>query len=1153
MSRPEATFVCSRSRCGLLFIGKKDYFKTDRKPGIRATHSMTKTYPRLIEKIDAFTRKYYGNQMLKGGIYFLAIGLGVLLVAATLEYFGQFSSTVRMVMFFGLAAMFLLLFIRYIAIPGLRLLKLGKLISHEEASRMIGKHFPQIDDKLLNTLQLKALADANPGDTSLLEAGIDERIEELKPVTFSSAIRFGDNKKYLKYVLPPLALGVILLIISPAILTEGTRRIVSYDVDYKPKAPFDFDVLNPSLQVPLNEDFELQVRAVGGYVPQSMSMDLGGKTFRLKPTGNGEFSYTFRKVRQEVPFRLMADGFYSENLLLEVLPTPRVVNFQIALDFPAYLGRSPEMINNAGNLTVPEGTTAQWRFSTNNADELFLSFPDTTLELHSERQSFEYNKRITNHARYRVAVSNALLGSRDTMDYRIEVIKDAYPKIAVESSVDSTDERRVYFGGSISDDYGLRALKFHYTITGSDGTSRSESQDISITGRDAQEFFHYLDFGKMNLSPGDEVTYYFEVWDNDGVNGSKSARSTSRSFKAPSMEEMEAQRDQTAESMKERFEQSLKKAAELQKSLDEFNKNLLQKDETNWQDKKQIEDILKQQKDLQKEVEELQKDRKSLQQNRDEYSETNENILKKQEQLQKMFDELMSDEMKDLYRKLEELMEEMDRKKLLEEMENFQMSTQELEKELDRTLEIFKQLEFEQKFEQTMDKLEKLAEEQEKLSEESKSGDKDSEDLKKEQDKLNEEFDRVKEDLKDLEKKNSELERPMDIPDTEDQKEDIDKNMEDASEQLDKNKKNKASGPQQDAADGMKKMQQKMESAMSAQQSQSAMEDMAALRALLENILQLSFDQEDIMENLRYVEKDDPKYVEYGRRQKKLQDDGRMVEDSLFALSKRVPQIESVVNEEISAINRNVKKALDDIGERQTSQATSRQQYTMTSYNNLALLLDEALKQMQMAMANQMPGTGNCENPGGSGAKPSSGNMSKLQEQMGKRLEELQKAMEKGQKPGKGKPGMGDQGMSMELAKMAAEQAAIRKEIEKMSRELNQRGKGEGKGLEDAAKKMEDLERDLVNQEITRQTLERQQDIMIRLLESEKAQREREYDDKRESDSPKPYEPVEPEEYLEYQRKKAREIEFLRTVPPELKPYYKNRVNDYFLNFERTL
>ncbi len=378
--------------------------------------------------------------------------------------------------------------------------------------------------------------------------------------------------------------------------------------------------------------------------------------------------------------------------------------------------------------------------------------------------------------------------------------------------------------------------------------------------------------------------------------------------------------------------------------------------------------------------------------------------------------------------------------------------------------------------------------------------------------------------------------------------------MKDSSEKLEQGKKNKASESQEGASEEMEEMAEQMESAMQSAQAQSAQENMEDLRALLENIIQLSFDQEGVMENLKVIERDDPAYVDAGRKQRKIKDDSQMVEDSLFALSKRVPQIESIVNEEISAINKNIGKALEDIGERRTANATSRQQYVMTSYNNLALLLDEALKQMQMAMANQMPGKGNCEKPGGQGKNPSSGKMGKMQEEMGKKLEEMMKQMEKGQQQGGNKPGfkpgMGNQGMSKEIAKMAAEQAAIRREVERMAQELNQKGKGEGKGLQDIAQEMEEMEKDLVNQEITRESLKRQEDIMIRLLESEKAMREREYDDRRESNSPGEYEPSNPENYLEYKRQKSREVELLRTVPADLKPYYRDKVNDYFLNFE---
>src|SRR5690554_4027600 len=95
---------------------------------------MTQTYNALIEKLDAFTRKYYANQIIRGAIYFVGIGLAAFLVSAILEYFGRFSSPVRAVLFFGIVVGLLLLFIRFILIPAFKLARMGKLISHDEAS-----------------------------------------------------------------------------------------------------------------------------------------------------------------------------------------------------------------------------------------------------------------------------------------------------------------------------------------------------------------------------------------------------------------------------------------------------------------------------------------------------------------------------------------------------------------------------------------------------------------------------------------------------------------------------------------------------------------------------------------------------------------------------------------------------------------------------------------------------------------------------------------------------------------------------------------------------------------------------------------------------------------------------------------------------------
>ncbi len=293
----------------------------------------------------------------------------------------------------------------------------------------------------------------------------------------------------------------------------------------------------------------------------------------------------------------------------------------------------------------------------------------------------------------------------------------------------------------------------------------------------------------------------------------------------------------------------------------------------------------------------------------------------------------------------------------------------------------------------------------------------------------------------------------------------------------------------------------------------------------------------------------------------KLRDDARVVEDSLFALSKRIPQLQSVVNREMNAVNENMDQAVvlisDSRGnERQKPVAAERQQRAMTSLNNLALLLDEALQQMMQQMAQQMPGSGSCNKPGGTGSgqgkKPSMAKMKAMQEALNKQLEEMRKGQQKGNKPGEKNEGsQGMPGMSRQLAQMAAQQAAIRKELQRMAQEMNKDGSGAGNPLNKLAQEMEEVEKDIVNRRIDQETQKRQKDILVRLLEAEKAERERELDQQRTSNEGRETPHEDPARYFEYQQRKQRETELLRTVPPGLKPYYRQRVNDYFGTFDR--
>ena len=166
-------------------------------------------YVYLINKIDGFIRKYYLNKVVKGSIFLASSLLAAYLIITFAEYWGHFDPTVRSVLFYAFILGNSFALAAYIIHPLLAYFKLGSIISYEQASSIIGKHFTPIKDKLLNTLQLKRLSGLNPEQRNLIDASINQKIAELRPVPFTSAIHINENTKYLKYILLPLAIIVI--------------------------------------------------------------------------------------------------------------------------------------------------------------------------------------------------------------------------------------------------------------------------------------------------------------------------------------------------------------------------------------------------------------------------------------------------------------------------------------------------------------------------------------------------------------------------------------------------------------------------------------------------------------------------------------------------------------------------------------------------------------------------------------------------------------------------------------------------------------------------------------------------------------------------------------------------------------------------------
>ncbi|MDQ3051530.1 MAG: DUF4175 domain-containing protein [Bacteroidota bacterium] len=1117
-------------------------------------------YQVLITKLDEFIRKYYKNQLIRGALYVFAALLGAWLVFTSLEYFGHFGTTVRTILFWSFIAAAAFSLWRLVLTPLFHLNRLGKIISHEQAAFIIGTHFTNVKDKLLNTLQLKAESDRQGNNNQLLLAGIEQKIEELKPVSFASAIDLRNNRKYVKYAAVPLAVFLVLVFAAPSLLIDGSERLMKHTTHFETPAPFNFKIENEDLTAVQSEDFLLDVKVDGNVVPNDVYIEIDGNQFRLDKENRVNFNYTFRNIQKSTSFHLFADGYTSREYTLKAIPNPSVLNFNISLVYPAYTDRQPETLSNTGDLTIPAGTRVKWEFNARNADELELEFRDTSYTLKATDNLFVYSRSFAKSSAYLVKPSNEFMESKEPMEYAVNVIPDLYPTIQSEQQQDSMSSQLLYFKGMIRDDYGFSKLAFSYRfIKTSEENLRNKgihTEVLSINKNANQDqFFHSWNMQQLMVEPGEEIEYYFEVWDNDGVNGAKSARTQSMIFRAPSLKELAENADKNADKMKSDLEKSIQQSKKLQKDMSDIARDMLEKKNLNYDDRKKIEDVLKQQQQLEQQVEDLKKRNQQNNTKENEYRRNSEQIMEKKQKLDELFEKLMSEEMKKLMRELEKLLAELDKEQVKEMVDKMKLDQKDLEKELDRTLELFKQLEVEQKLQEAIDKLDELSKEQKSLAKKTEEDKSATEEIKKDQEELNKEFEDLKKEMSELQKKNEELENPQEIDDNKEEMEDIDKDMEESEKQLGEKQSKKAGKSQKSAAEKMDQLSQKMKQQQQQQDEEQAEEDMQALRALLENLIRFSLNQEGLMEELKSIDVNNPRFTKLAQRQRELKDDAKVLEDSLFALSKRVVQISSIVNTEIAAINDNIGKSIAHLQDRYVPQARSEQQYVMTSVNNLALILTEAFDQMQQQQQQQQQqkkGNGNCKKPGSGKPSPSAEQARKMQEKINEQMKALKKKME-GQQKGEGKKkggGEGSSGMSEELARLAAQQEALRNELQKLNNEENKDGQGSLGNLDKVAKQMEETEKDLVNKRITQETINRQEEILTRLLESEKAEREREQDEKRQSNEGQDNQFRNTGQFEEYKKLKMKEVELLKTIPPGLNAFYKNLVNYYFQTLE---
>ena len=1069
----------------------------------------------LKDKIAHFKKRSYQSTGLGGALLTLIIGISLFLLLTTLEYSFWFNSATRTFFFYLLVLSTSAFLVIKVLIPFLTSFKILRQKNDIITAHKISSKIPELEDKLINYLQLEQAA-----KTDLAKASISQKTKTLGEVDFSKAIDVKKHRNYGKYLTIVAVFLALIALVNPPLITRGAKRLVFHNQEFIRPAPFSFVILNDSLSTFKHQNFELRVKLVGENIPDQLYLKTGQRSIKLTPTNVGSFTHLFENPNSEIEFHLESVGFSSQPYRLKLYSRPELKLMSVSLKYPDHISKEDDLVTNSGNIQAPEGTLATWSFEAGSTQDARFYFAEDTLEAtRIDETSFSLSTKLHTSGNYTIELANSYATNESELNYQLTVVPDEAPSIRVEFLPDTAFYKYVVVMGEIEDDHGFHSLNLHYQL-GENGFSKS----IPINKR-AKKLGFYTEWLADTIAFKDRLTLYALVRDNDKPGGFKATKSGVFSFERPGLSELAQSIDEKSDGAQDQLDKAISETEELRKSLKELADRLKSQNELGWQEEKIINESMEQREELEKLLEELKKKHEDLLKANQNFKQS-EQQQKKAEQLDKLIEDLMDEETRQLYEELQKLLsEKKSADEIREKVEQVSRQENKMQKDLERTKELFKRLKIETGLERASQQIDSLASRQTELSKQNLDSNSVSE-----QEKIKEDFKEIAEDLEEIAELNQELDRPEPLEDFETDEKDVEQEMNKAQEGMKSGDQKKSKKSQENAAQKMRQMSRKMQQMQAGMEMEVMQENIEQLRKILDDLLKLSFRQEDILQEFKGVNSSDPRFLSLSQNQVKIKEDVRVIEDSLMALAGRVVQLSSFITKEIEDVNNHMTDAVAQIKDRQRGRALSHQQFSMTSMNNLALLLNDVLQQMQMTMSEAM---GKAKGQPQNNPLPSLGEM---QQQLGEQMKELKEGSKSGRK------------LSEELARMAAEQEMIRQQLEEMRDQLNGQhgGKQPASDLQKAIDLMGNNEVDLVNKRLTQQLLDRQKEITTRMLEAEDALKEQQKEPDREAETAKLHERFFSPNFEEYLKERKKEIELLRTVPIDLNPFYKKEVNEYF-------
>ena len=951
--------------------------------------------------------------------------------------------------------------------------------------------------KLRHIMDLSLTKETN--DSELREAAIEQNLEHLstqEPVEkLKQYLRHHPLTQFLRRIQLASAGAFLLLIVSLLFFGDAFQRSSTFWISYQKPIPFDFTVSPGDTTVEQGSRFKVVVDFRGDK-PETVRLGLRSEQEEqprlqgMTLEGDDSFESRESELFDDVEYFLEMDGYRSEMHKVNVELLPRLQNLSVTAIPPDYTGRDSETHTYPFNrLDAPVGSRIIIESESNKPLD-YLEFVseqrEDTLSVEPEGLiNTEFTALEDDRFHFAMRDGHGLKNS-NPFRFRLSVIPDRPPHVAILSPDTHVHEfitEEVPLLYEFEDDYGFTSVELHYQLDKAFIEIPVEGMiALDLPQRNQGMGEYDWDIRDMGLTAMDQLEYWIEITDNNEFDGYQTTRSATHTIEIPSLASRIFDQEEQEEEIENRFSEVEESYQRMQQDMDQLREQIRDRPDDQWEQSQLLEDIQEQRKGIEEQIEEMQRQFDELTSDLESQDLMSDETIERYRELQDLMDEIDDPDILRLLEQMQENLGEFDQRQMRENLDDIEFNEERYRERLERTMDLFKSLRLDADLDKMSKMLEDLEERESLLSEQDSYGEEEI----RQQEQIREELQQLSEKIEELPEKSPDRRREQ----MEQMSDDFSRQMEELNRQLQDNLEQMQEGEsdpselrqqQQDMSQDMGEMAEQLSSMKSEMQQETLSINIQALEYILETLILLSEEQEDVVNRTSNLTSNSPGFIEQARRQRNISGQFSMITDSLYQVSTEIPQFSNRINDRKREVQRHMERAVDYLIDRNRSNATAEERFSLGGLNEIGSMLADLLDQL-----NQM------ENGGGDGMMSMDQMMDQLQD-MSQDQQQLNQEIQDYINDIQGERLSRDH---MErLEQMAREQNRIREEMNRIQQNSGRGGDRLMSEIERLTEEMEDAINDLRGGSTDDLTVERQQNILSRMLEVEDSVHKRDEDE----------------------------------------------------------